>query len=243
MRKIYFVMPAYNEEANIATTVDQWHKVVERAGSECRLVVANDGSKDRTGEIIESLQDKYPQLIAITKPNSGHGPTVIYLYNYAIQQGADYIFQTDSDGQTNPEEFQQFLDAIDEYDCVMGARPVRGDGKSRKIVENVLRTYVWLFFGVMVPDANAPFRLMKADVVKKYLGLMPSDFNLPNAVLAACFSKFKERVKYIDITFKPRQGGVNSINPRKIFAIGKKAITDFYRIRQEVKLLSNATHQ
>lgn len=85
-----------------------------------------------------------------------------------------------------------------------------------------------------VPDANAPFRLMKASVVKKYINLMPSDFNLPNAVLAACFSKFRERVKYIDITFKPRQGGVNSINPKKILKIGWKAISDFWKVSREV---------
>ena len=112
---------------------------------------------------------------------------------------------------------------------------MRGDGENRKIVENVLRVYVWLFFHVWVPDANAPFRLMKASVVAKYLYFMPMDFNLPNAVLAACFSKFNERVKYIDITFKPRQGGVNSINLKKIFKIGWKAISDFWKISKTVR--------
>lgn len=238
MKKIFFVLPAYNEEANIEKTIKQWHSVVEKSGIDCRLVIANDGSKDNTYGIMESLADQYPLLVPLDKPNEGHGPTVIYLYNYAIDHGADYIFQTDSDGQTNPAEFWQFLDSITEYDCIMGARPVRGDGKSRKIVENVLRFYVWLFFGVKVPDANAPFRLMKASVVKKYLDVMPSDFNLPNAVLATCFSKFHEKVKYIDISFKPRQGGKNSINLKKIFLIGKKAIGDFYKIRRKVKDLN-----
>lgn len=241
MNKIYFVLPAYNEEANIEDTIKSWHPVVEKAGKDCRLVIANDGSKDRTFEIMNALTEKYPCLIPLDKPNQGHGPTVIYLYNYAIEHGADYIFQTDSDGQTDPAEFQQFFDKIKEYDCVMGARPVRGDGKSRKIVENVLRCYVWLFFKVWVPDANAPFRLMKASVMKKYLDVMPDDFNLPNAVLAACFSKFHEKVKYINITFKPRQGGVNSINPKKIFKIGKKAIGDFYSISKKVKKLSKTS--
>ncbi|MDD6553090.1 MAG: glycosyltransferase family 2 protein [Prevotellaceae bacterium] len=234
MSKIYFVLPAYNEEANIAETIQQWYPVVEKAGKDCRLVIANDGSKDKTFEIMEGLKEKYPQFIPLTKPNQGHGPTVIYLYRYAIEHGADFIFQTDSDGQTNPQEFAQFLEASSRYDCVMGCRPVRGDGKDRKMVENVLRTYVWLFFHVWVPDANAPFRLMKASVVEKYLDLMPKDFNLPNAVLAACFSKFHESVTYINITFKPRQGGVNSINPKKIFKIGWKAISDFWKISRKV---------
>lgn len=234
MSKIYFVLPAYNEEANIVATIQQWYPIVEKAGGDCRLVIADDGSKDRTFEIMEGLKEQYPQFIPLTKPNQGHGPTVIYLYQYAIDNGADFIFQTDSDGQTNPEEFQQFLDASKDYDCILGYRPVRGDGKDRKMVENVLRTYVWLFFQVWVPDANAPFRLMKTSLVEKYLGVMPLDFNLPNAVLTACFNRFKEKVKFIEITFKPRQGGVNSINPKKIFKIGWKAISDFWKVRQKV---------
>ena len=239
MSKIYFVLPAYNEEANIEATIKQWYPVVEKCGSECRLVIANDGSKDATYEKMMRLQPQYPQLIPLDKPNQGHGPTVIYLYRYAIAQGADYIFQTDSDGQTCPQEFDAFYDAISDFDCVMGCRPVRGDGKNRKMVENVLRTYVWLFFHVWVPDANAPFRLMKASVIDKYLKIMPADFNLPNAVLAACFSKFRERVKYIDITFKPRQGGVNSINPKKILKIGWKAISDFWKISRTIKKIAD----
>lgn len=231
--KIYFVMPAYNEEANIEKTVQQWYPVVEKTSADCRLVIANDGSKDRTFEIMKKLKSQYP----LDKPNSGHGPTVIYLYNYAIREGADWIFQTDSDGQTNPQEFQDFLDATGEYDCIMGNRTVRGDGNDRKMVENVLRTYVWLFFHVWVPDANAPFRLMKTSVVEKYLNYLPTDFNLPNAVLTACFSKFHEKVFYRVITFRPRQGGVNSINPKKILKIGWKAISDFWTISRRINKL------
>lgn len=234
MSKIYFVMPAYNEEAIIADTIMQWYSVVERAGGDCRLVVADDGSRDRTYEILVELESRLPQLVALTKPNQGHGATLLYLYRYAIAHGADYIFQTDSDGQTAPGEFGAFADAISHYDCVLGARPVRGDGKVRKLVENVLRAYVWLFFHVWVADANAPFRLMKAQVVAKYLGVMPADFYLPNAVLSACFSRFHERVKYIDITFKPRKNGAGSISGRKIMRTGWKAMADFHRIAKKV---------
>lgn len=231
-------MPAYNEAENIETTIMQWYPVVEKAGEDCRLVIANDGSKDRTYAILKALQPQYPQLIPLNKPNSGHGPTVLYLYRYAINNGADFIFQTDSDGQTNPDEFEGFLEASKDYDCVMGHRVVRGDGKNRKMVENVLRCFCWFFFGAMVPDANAPFRLMKSSVVEKYLPVMPEDFNLPNAVLASCFKRFQEKVSYRVITFKPRQGGVNSINMKRIVLIGWKALRDFWKINQNIKKYS-----
>lgn len=229
-------MPAYNEELNIAETVEKWYPIVESVGEDCRLVVANDGSKDKTFSVLKEIERKYPQLVALDKPNGGHGSTVLFLYKYAIANQADFIFQTDSDGQTNPNEFSSFLELIRSYDCVMGCRPVRGDGKNRKMIENILRSYVWLYFRVWLPDANAPFRLMKSSVVSKYLGLMPLEFNLPNAVLAACFTKFHEKVVYRNITFKPRQKGVNSINLKKIFMIGYKAIFDFYKISRNMSV-------
>ena len=113
MDKIYFVMPAYNEAENIVQTVKQWYPIVETSGKDCRLVIANDGSKDDTFKILQSLTESYPQLIPLDKPNSGHGATVLYLYRYAIESGADFVFQTDSDGQTDPKEFWQMFEHRD----------------------------------------------------------------------------------------------------------------------------------
>ena len=67
MNKIYFVLPAYNEEENIEETIKQWYPVVEKVGSDSRLVIANDGSKDGTLAVLNSLKSTYPQLIVLIK--------------------------------------------------------------------------------------------------------------------------------------------------------------------------------
>src|SRR5687767_14632835 len=108
-------MPAYNEEANILNVVKQWHPVVQKIGSESRLVIVDDGSRDNTNKLLDSLIKDFPQLISLTKPNSGHGSTCLYAYRYALNNSADYVFQTDSDGQTDPEEFWQFWNLRDKY--------------------------------------------------------------------------------------------------------------------------------
>ena len=108
MDSIYVVMPAYNEEENIEAVVRQWYPVLEMAGEQSRLVIADNGSKDATHEILMKLKESMPQLEILEKTDRYHGPKVIALYKYAIKNGADYIFQTDSDGQTNPEEFAAF---------------------------------------------------------------------------------------------------------------------------------------
>ena len=193
MDTIYFVLPAYNEEANIEDVIKQWHPVCEKINAEghvAKLVIANDGSKDKTFAIMQKLQAKYPLLKPLDKQNSGHGATVMYLYKYAMNNGANYIFQTDSDGQTLPEEFWQMWENRDKYDFQIGTRGGRQDGASRVFVTKTLRFVVWLMFHVWVKDA---------------------------------------------ITFRPRQGGVNSINMRRIFKIGVKALKDFRTINMNLK--------
>jgi hypothetical protein len=90
-------------------------------------------------------------------------------------------------------------------------------------------------FGVKVEDANTPFRLMKADILKDNISLIPKDYNLSNVIISVIYEKKKLGVKYLPITFRPRQGGVNSINMKKIIRIGKQAYKDFLKINQYLR--------
>lgn len=234
MDKLYIIIPAYNEQENIAQVIADWYPVVEKTGEDSRLIIINDGSKDDTYRIMLEQAEKYPQFLPLTKKNGGHGATVLFGYRYAINNGADYIFQTDSDGQTNPEEFKQFWDLRGSYDAIIGNRVVRGDGKGRKFVENTVCFLLRIVFGINVDDANAPFRLMRSSLLQKYIDRLPQEFNIPNIMFTTYFVYYKEKVKFVPITFKPRQGGINSINVRKIIKIGWKALGDFIHLRKEM---------
>ena len=233
MDKLYIVMPAYNEEANIEAVVSQWHPLVEKIGSDSRLVVMDDGSKDHTYEKLKDLQKKFPQLVGVTKENEGHGATVLRAYHCAVDHGADYVFQTDSDGQTLPEEFWPLWENRQRGGLLIGQRKGREDGISRVFVTRVLRLVLFAVFRVWVKDANTPFRLMKASELEQVLKKIPEGFNLSNVIMTVIYEK-ENKVTYYPITFRPRQGGVNSINLRKISRIGWQAVKDFRRIRKEL---------
>ncbi len=235
MDKLYIIIPAYNEEANIENVIRDWYPVIEKTGGGSRLVIIDDGSKDSTYRIMQEKAKELEAFEPVTKPNGGHGATVLYGYQYAIDAGADYVFQTDSDGQTLPEEFWPFWEQRENYDMLIGHRRGRQDGFSRVIVTKTLKFVLWLCFHVSIPDANTPFRLMKTAVLREYIGLIPKDFNLSNVLLSVIYAKKKLDVKYLPVTFRPRQGGVNSINMKKIIRIGKKAFGDFYRLNQIIK--------
>lgn len=102
---LYIVMPAYNEEDNIERAVRQWNHVGK---GNARLVMADSGSTDSTHEKLLKLKEEYPGLEILSDTGKLHGPKLMALYDYSIRHGADYIFQTDSDGQTDPTEFERF---------------------------------------------------------------------------------------------------------------------------------------
>ena len=171
-------------------------------------VIADSGSQDKTNAIINDLKENgYPQLIAYSDTLKQHGPKVIALYKYAIEHGADYVFQTDSDGQTNPDEFKEFWELRNGYDAIFGRRVKRGDGKSRAFVEKVVC----------------------------FLGRFKEDYNLPNIMLTTFYAYYHENYCFRDISFKPRQGGVNSINIPKIVKIGWKALGDFRSFKKGMR--------
>ena len=236
MESLYVVIPAYNESECIEDIVRQWAAVVDahNADGASRLVVVNDGSKDDTGEKLERLAASVPCLVALTKENGGHGSALLYGYRYAIESGAGFVFQTDSDGQTLPEEFEAFWEKRDMYDAVIGERPRREDGFGRLLVEKVVCLLLRLYFGVGIRDANAPFRLMRSSLLARYIDRLPPDFNIPNIMFTAYFVRNREKVTFLPITFRPRQGGKNSINVRKILRIGWKAMGDFRRLRKDM---------
>jgi glycosyltransferase involved in cell wall biosynthesis len=235
MDKLYIVIPAYNEEENIETVAREWHGVAAKINGQSRLAVIDDGSKDGTYAKLLELQKELPQLEAVTKPNGGHGAAVLYGYRYALDNGADYVFQTDSDGQTLPSEFWQFWESREQYDAQIGWRKNRKDGFSRVFVTKILKLTLFLCFGLWITDANTPFRLMSSNALSKMLARIPADYNLANVLLTALLEKSKAKMRYLQITFRQRQGGVNSINMKRIFKIGKKAVSDFITLREVVK--------
>lgn len=235
METLYIVMPAYNEEENIKDTVNLWYPILKGKSEKSRLVIADSGSTDSTHIILEGMKQQYPKLEILSDTGRQHGPKLIALYNYAIAKEADFVFQTDSDGQTDPDEFEMFWKLRNRYDVILGYRKVRGDGRARAFVERVVCILLRLIFGVRVSDANAPYRLMRTEVLKKYINRLPEDYNIPNIMLTTYFLYYHEKVKSEIITFKPRKKGKNSVNIHKIIKIGWKAIFDFRQFKKEMK--------
>lgn len=227
------IMPAYNEQEALASVIKQWHDIAVRINAS--LVVINDGSKDQTLKLLSDNLQNYSHLIVFDKENSGHGPTCLAGYNWALQKKFEWIFQTDSDGQIDPKDFERAWQLRADNDFILGNRPQRGDGAIRWFISRILQMVIFTAFGVNVPDANVPFRLMKVMKLQELTRHIPSDFFLANAYLAVLIQKFGRDVKWVDISFSPRSGGVPSVSLKRYFGLGCKVTRDFFAISKSFK--------
>src|SRR5437868_4422665 len=101
--QLAIVMPAYNEEACIEGVVSAWLSVLDTVPG--TLFVVNDGSRDGTGKVLDRLAESHASLRVIHQKNAGHGAAVLRGYAEAIALGPEWIFQTDSDDQFDPMDF------------------------------------------------------------------------------------------------------------------------------------------
>lgn len=206
---VSIVMPAYNEAEIIENTVREWcEEVIARLpGSE--LVIVNDCSKDKTGEVLASLVERYPALRPL-KParNGGHGKALRFGFDHV---NSDWIFQTDSDRQHVPSDFWKLWERREGNDFVMGVRSTRADGPVRVFITNIMRFSNLAVWGIWIRDANCPFKLMRREPTQKVLQRIPRDSFIPMVMLSILCRRMGYRVEDVLVEHLPRRGGEQSL--------------------------------
>ena len=157
--------PAYNEEGNIERVVLDAKKVLEETAETWEIIIVDDGSKDRTGEIADKLAEKHDGIRVIhNKPNKGYGGALKTGFE-AAKYG--WVAFTDADGQFDFSEIKKFIDKQKETnaDLVLGIRTNRADSLVRKLF-----TLVWskilprILLGLRVTDYSCGFKLIRKKV-------------------------------------------------------------------------------
>jgi glycosyltransferase involved in cell wall biosynthesis len=159
------VLPAYNEEAIIERTVRHVAGVLASLTSDFEVIVTNDGSRDRTGEVLAGLQQHAPDLnlrIVTHASNRGYGAALASGFDAARK---DMVFLTDGDKQFDVIELAQFIPAMDsQTDIVIGWRRNRADPFMRKLNALGWKLLVNLLFGYTARDVDCAFKLFRRRV-------------------------------------------------------------------------------
>jgi glycosyltransferase involved in cell wall biosynthesis len=159
------VLPAYNEEAIIERTVRHVAGVLSALVSDYEIIVTNDGSRDRTGDILAALQRSDPDLhlrVVTHSTNCGYGAALASGFDAARK---DLIFLTDGDKQFDVTELGQLLPAMDaRTDLVIGWRRNRADPFMRKLNALGWKLLVNMLFGYTARDVDCAFKLFRRRV-------------------------------------------------------------------------------
>jgi glycosyltransferase involved in cell wall biosynthesis len=158
-------MPAYNEEANIEPQVHDVVNMLRSVTDDYEVIVVNDGSRDRTGEIVSRLSAAMPQVRLVQhERNQGYGAA---LYTGFTNAKNEWIFLTDSDRQFDMADFQKLLPFIQQADIIAGYRAPRRDPFMRVLNGKGWSALVTLWFGYTARDIDCAFKLFKGEVIER----------------------------------------------------------------------------
>ncbi|HMO17845.1 MAG TPA: glycosyltransferase family 2 protein [Oligoflexia bacterium] len=224
---LWIVMPVYNEEASLASVILEWIGTLDDLGVGYTFLAINDGSTDSSLQILNDHAFKNSSFKVIDKANTGHGQSCIFGYRYAIENGADWILQIDSDGQCDPYFLPEFVSASQNYSCIYGYRKTRDDGFFRALISSFVSVFTFAATFIWIRDANVPYRLIRADLLSQIVKLVPEDFHLAN-ILVSVLCKKLSPIHWVPIHFRKRTGGTASI---KTFSFVRHGFKLFRQLR------------
>lgn len=199
---ISVVLPAYNEAESIESLVNAIFRVL---GREAEVLVIDDASSDGTGEKARTAGARVFQH----PYNLGNGAAV---KSGLREAKGDVIVLMDSDGQHRPEDIPRLLEYISRYDMVVGARDKNSSQTFwRRLANSIYSRLASYVSGVNIPDLTSGFRVIKKEVARKYIYLLPNTFSYPST-LTLSFIKSGRPVKFVPITVKSRKKGKSKIS-------------------------------
>ncbi len=163
LKSLSVFLPAFNEEDSISLTVQGVVKILKTLSLDWEVLVINDGSRDRTAEVVGDLEKKYPGVRLVNhEKNRGYGHVLKTGFAQAKYPWVAFI---DSDGQFDFSEIEKFLEKTDEADLILGYRLNRADPFRRRIFTWGWKMLAMVLLGLNVRDYSCGFKLIKKKVI------------------------------------------------------------------------------
>lgn len=158
-------MPIYNEEQSLLRTIEELTSVLDLTGDNWELVAVDDGSTDRSVDILRNL-NSHDARIKVVSFRTNFGQTAAMAAGIAAAAGAT-IVTIDADGQNDPAEIPRLLQAIaDGADFVAGWRKSRQDSVSRRLPSRIANWLIAKTTGVHIHDYGCSLKAFRSEVIK-----------------------------------------------------------------------------
>jgi putative flippase GtrA len=197
------VLPAYNEEEAITTTISHVLNALTAWSLDFEIIVVDDGSTDRTGALVAALAASAPQVRLVTHPvNQGYGAALVSGFAAATKE---LTFFMDADGQFRIDDLHTFFAFIDSYDAVIGYRVARQDSWLRRFNAWGWSLVIWLMLGVKVRDLDCAFKLLRTEFLRQHP--LETRGAMLNAELLSTLQRAGGTYQELGVQHFPRQGG------------------------------------
>ena len=225
---ISIVMPAFNEEANIALAVQRAVETGRRLASFSEVVVVDDGSTDRTAEIVRSA---WPEARLIRHPqNLGYGAAL----RRAIREARyECVLFVDSDNQFDLGQTELLLERLAQADVVVGERSNRGDPIIRRAVAFAWNRLVAWLFQLPFRDVDCGFKLLRMGSLE---GIhLTSNGAMVSTELLVRLQEAGRVVDQVPVAHFPRRGGrPTGMSPRVVARAFRELIRMYPDLRAAV---------
>jgi glycosyltransferase involved in cell wall biosynthesis len=203
MSSLSIVLPAYNEEANVERAVEQVSRVARQLGMEYEIILVNDGSADRTGEIGHELEGRIPNYRLVEHyPNRGYGGSLKAGFEAATKELIAFV---PADNQFDFGEIAALLEALDGADIVSGYRAKREDPFVRRLNAFGWNTLVSVLFGRLGRDIDCGFKLFRREILD-HVTIESNGAMIDTEFLAGAKAR-GYRIAEVPVTHLPRVGG------------------------------------
>lgn len=168
------VVPIYNEEESLDVLYNRLVPVLEGMDKSWELIFTNDGSRDRSSEILKSFHEKMPKHIRVIEFNKNFGQHMAIMAAFEKARG-QVIVNLDADLQNPPEEIPKLIAKFEEgYDFVSGYRENRNDAFLRKFVSKISNWTREHMTGVKMKDHGCMLKAYSREIVKKIVACRES---------------------------------------------------------------------
>ncbi|HEX4109879.1 MAG TPA: polyprenol monophosphomannose synthase [Solirubrobacteraceae bacterium] len=219
----WLILPTFNEAENIERIIRASHEVLAHAAPEgFRILVVDDSSPDGTGQIAERLGSELAEVKVLHRTErAGLGRAYVAGFGHALEHGAGFVFEMDSDFSHDPRDLARLLEAVrGEADLALGSRYVPGGGVTdwgplRRFISRGGSEYARIGLRLPVHDLTGGFKCFRAEVLRAIdLGSVRSAGYAFQVELTYRAVRAGFRVVEVPITFRDRELGSSKMSWR-----------------------------